>query len=68
MCEGEKEREKRGRGRVWIEARSEGESKCEKDGEKGQTERDGGVERVSCQDDASGFVGTSKKLSSYTDP
>lgn len=29
MCEGEKEREKMGRGRVWIEARREVEHKCE---------------------------------------
>ncbi len=41
VCVRERKREKRGRGRVWIKARSEGGSKCEKDREKGQTERDG---------------------------
>ncbi len=60
MCEGEKERERKGgEGGSGLRQGAREKTNVRKT-EKGQTERYGGVKRVFCQDDASGFVGTSK--------
>lgn len=56
----EKERKGGEGGSGLRQAAREKANVSEKDREKGQTERNGGVESVSCQDDALGLVGASK--------